>query len=164
MSFGHWTAWGRAAKTLKTIFFQVLIDNTCRDVFIRKWSLACQAIANATLMETCWNTMQKKWEGGSNSQKSLCLPHSASMYCKWSSAEAPAVSIARSMRSVGKANPGLVGRNKGMRDDHATRDVTSLLTRAGYALKVPLDELAAKLNALTRFSFHWQRHRRNGMF
>lgn len=58
------------------------------------------------------------------------------------------MSIARSIRSVGQASSGLVGRHGQMSDASATRDMTRILARSGFAIKVHQKELATKLNAL----------------
>ena len=58
--------------------------------------------------------------------------------------EAPAVSVARSMRAVGKACPSLVGNRAGPCDQNATRDVTHILAKSGMALHVKRDKLAPR--------------------
>ncbi len=53
------------------------------------------------------------------------------------------MSIARSMRAVGKASHGtLVGTRAGICDQNATRDVTAELQRSGMMLQVQQDSIA----------------------
>lgn len=54
------------------------------------------------------------------------------------------MSIARSMRAVGKANRALVGTRAGIADQNATRDVTSELQKSGMAMDVQRDVLAPR--------------------
>lgn len=56
------------------------------------------------------------------------------------------MSIARSMRAVGKASHGtLVGTRAGICDQNATRDVTAELTRSGMSMQVKQDSIVPYL-------------------
>ena len=108
----------------------------------------------------CLITTQKKWAEVSGTQSPVKFHSKKSNQPRWirkgrapNHPEAPAVSIARSVRAVGKASPALVGSHANMRESNATRDVTSLLARSGMAMKVKRDYLVSCHSFNSMFCF-----------
>ena len=77
--------------------------------------------------------MQKRW-GEVSGPKSKPPPTKLSDISP-ATAKAPAISIARNKRAIGRACPTLVPKAV-MTDSNATRDVTSLLAKCGMAMRV----------------------------